>query len=306
MKLGCPEHIDRDCWCDLLDKEKGVVDYIHYMLDRTNTLFEYDGLPETIPQWVLEEMLQVNGFACIAEEKGELYAFAGGLGGQAYSPYYLPTFCIVANPALKLSKTFYIDKDCVILKNDTTISGLIPMFSRYAVQMVENDVSIRCAQINSRSMAVLSASTESEREGAEIYMRDLEAGKLGIIGEQTAIGDGIRLQSATKSINYLTQHIELQQYLKASWFNEIGLNSNYNMKRESVSVAEIQMNDDALLPLIDDMLNCRKRGVEKINKMFGTNITVDRAGAWKLKYEEATAKPDDKEGSGNAYGTVIE
>ena len=41
------------------------------------------------------------------------------------------------------------------------------------------------------------------------------------------------------------------------------------------------MNEDALLPLVDDMLKCRKDGLEKINKMYGTNITVDLSSSWK-------------------------
>ena len=35
------------------------------------------------------------------------------------------------------------------------------------------------------------------------------------------------------------------------------------------------MNEDALFPLIDDMLKQRQVGVDAINAMFGTNITVE-------------------------------
>ena len=34
------------------------------------------------------------------------------------------------------------------------------------------------------------------------------------------------------------------------------------------------MDEDVLLPLIDDMLHERQIGLEKVNAMFGTNITV--------------------------------
>ena len=40
------------------------------------------------------------------------------------------------------------------------------------------------------------------------------------------------------------------------------------------------MNEDALLPLLDDMLENRKIGIEKINKMFGLNIEVDFSSSW--------------------------
>lgn len=40
------------------------------------------------------------------------------------------------------------------------------------------------------------------------------------------------------------------------------------------------------MPIIDDMLENRKRGVEQINSMFGTNISVRKSSAWKIKQEE--------------------
>ena len=52
------------------------------------------------------------------------------------------------------------------------------------------------------------------------------------------------------------------------------------MKREAINTSESQMNNDALLPFIDDMKICRENAIEKINKMFGTNISVKYNSAW--------------------------
>ena len=72
----------------------------------------------------------------------------------------------------------------------------------------------------------------------------------------------------------LTNLIEYHQYLKAGLFNELGLNSNYNMKRESINSNESQLNDDMLHPLIDDMLARRREALEEVNAMFGLNVSV--------------------------------
>ena len=90
--------------------------------------------------------------------------------------------------------------------------------------------------------------------------------------------------------NGIIQLIELQQYLKASWFNEIGLNTNFNMKREYLSAEEIAANTDVLLPLVDDMLECRQKALEKINAMFGTNISVTKNSSWDNKSRESEAE----------------
>jgi hypothetical protein len=90
--------------------------------------------------------------------------------------------------------------------------------------------------------------------------------------------------------------IEYQQYLKASWFNEIGLNANYNMKREKLSTTESQMNNDALLPLVEDMLESRRQCIEKVNAMFGTEISVDFASSWEKLVEEIEAESNQLDG----------
>ena len=283
---------------DFNDKELALRHYLVYMLNRTQKIFEYKGLPDTIPKRMLEFLLQVNGFACITKVKGDLYAFRGGLGGEP-DPYYRPTLCVVANPALKFDKTLKIDEDCVILRNDSFLYGLVPLFTRYASAMVENDISFRMASINTRIQAILSAPDDATKDAAELYLKDVADGKLGAI-QVNAFLDGITATPMTTSIRTFTDLIEYQQYLKASWYNEIGLNANYNMKREKLSTTESQMNNDALLPLVDDMLESRRVGLEKINEMFGTNITVEFASSWEKLVEEMEAELSERsEGEGN-------
>ena len=80
--------------------------------------------------------------------------------------------------------------------------------------------------------------------------------------------------------------IELKQYIKANWYMDLGINANYNMKREAINENEATLNEDALIPLIDDMLECRKKAIEKINNMFGYNIAIDFSSAWKKLKKE--------------------
>ena len=270
---------------DFTDKENCIRNYMQYMFNRTQRIFEYKDLPDTIPQRMLEFLLQINGFACICKVKGDLYAMRAGLGGEP-DAYYRPTIATVANPALNFDKTLEIGKDCVVLRNDSFLLGLTSLFSRYATAMTENDLSFRMISINTRIQDLLSAPDDNTKAAAEQFLKDVEAGKLGVIASNEFL-DGIKAQPmAGKNQRMFTDLIEYQQYLKASWFNEIGLNANYNMKREKLSTTESQMNNDALLPLVDDMLESRRKGLEEINEMFGTHITVEFASSWEKLLEE--------------------
>lgn len=298
--LGNDPSATVDCNCDLLDKPSSIFNYIQYMFDRTNCMFRYSGLPDTIPEPMLEYMLQVYGSVAIIEHEGEVYAMRCHFGGPP-DPYYRPTQAVVANPALGLSDTYRVvnylppfDKTtwesmprCVRFLNDSQIQGLVPLFARYATQMTENDISIRSAQINLRQQTVVVADNGPEIESAKQYMDALESGRLSVIAKRP-FTEGIKVMNgASANSNTVIQLIELQQYLKASWYNEIGLNSNFNMKRQYMSADEVNSSADIMLPLIDNMFESRKMAVEAINKEFGLNITVEKDSAWEKKQLQA-------------------
>ena len=276
---------------DFRKKEDCTSQHVAYMLNRTHTMFRWENLPDTIPERVLELYLQIRGNCCFYEHEGKLYVFTGGLGGQP-NVYYMPTIYTIANPALNISKNLKIDEECVVIPNDTMYLGLLPLLTRYATAITETELSILMANINSRVFDLISASDDRTKASAEKFLQDVIDGKLGIIAENAFL-DGIRAQTyGTTGTNVLTNLIELEQYFKASWFNEIGLNANYNMKRESINAGESQLNNDALLPLVDDMLRCRQLGAERVNAMFGTDIRVSLASAWEDNQEEIDAEQD--------------
>lgn len=283
---------------DFRDKKNNIHQSMMYMFMRTQSMFKWEGLPDTIPAEYLELYIQINGFACVGKYHDELYAFWGGLGGTP-DVYYNPTICTVANPALNMSKEYKIDEDCVIVRNDTFYRGLVPLFQKYASQLAENELSLNMASINTRIQSAISAGDDTTKESAEKFISDLIDGKYGVIADNAFLESLKTLPlNTTTSTNTLGDLIEYEQYLKASWFNELGLNANYNMKREALNSAESSINDDILFPLVDEMLRQREEGAEKINAMFGTNISVALASSWSdnKKEEEAEIEAVEAEG----------
>ncbi len=58
------------------------------------------------------------------------------------------------------------------------------------------------------------------------------------------------------------------------------------MKKAYINTTEVSISDDILLPFCDDMLKQRKQAVEKINDMFGLDISVDYDSSWKINESE--------------------
>ena len=281
------------------DKDKVFENYCRYTFTRTQSMFTYEGLPDTIPVQWLESYLQRNGSCCIAEHEGKLYAFLGNAGGEP-DEYYQPTTYTVANPALNLSKTFDIGVDCVYCKNDYEALGLVPLISRYCGLMTENLLTVRLSDINMRMMNLLSAPDDNTLQSTKQYLKDLEEGKLGVVGE-TPFFEGLKLQSkGVGNGDYMIQFIELQQYLKGSMYNELGINANFNMKREALSGQEVALNDDALMPLIDDMLKHRRAMCDELNEMFGLEVSVDYGSTWHSNVVEKQLVSEEELGADSA------
>lgn len=278
------------------DKQTIFDYYCRYTFTRTQSMFVYEGLPDSIPVKWLEYYLQRNGSCCIAKHNGELYALIGSAGGEP-DEYYQPTKYIVANPALKLSKEYTIGEDCVYCKNDFLGIGLVPLVSRYCGLMAENVLTIRQSDVSMRNMFLLSAPDDNTLQSTKHFIDELEAGRMSVVGDN-AFFDGVKMQSSSHGNgDYMIQFIELQQYLKGSMYNELGLNANFNMKREALSGDEIAMNDDALMPLIDEMLKQRREFVGQLNDMFGLDISVDFGSTWHSNVVEKAIVADEEYGA---------
>lgn len=276
-----------------MNKKESAKAYYRYLLARVSRMFQYKGLPDSIPHEILDRYLMNNGIACIAKVNGKLYCFYGNAGGPQ-DEYYRPTQFIVSNPHIPMpegkgfSANIQIfgepsdstDYEGVLIRNDTEWQGLYPMLARYSFLLAENTLTIRTADVLLRITALLSAPTDKERAAADEFIANLEDGKLSTIGENPFF-DGVRMQSPpSNNGSYLTQFIELQQYLKGSLYNELGLSANYNMKREAIGKGESTLDEDALLPLCDDMLLARREDLKKVNDLFGTDISVEFSSSW--------------------------
>ena len=276
------------------DKDTAVTEFIANTLAKTKSMFEYEGLPDSIPQKELERLLQTTGNAFVTSVDGVLYALSGGKGGEP-DVYGRATLYTVANPALKLNKTYDIQKDGVLIENDSNGESLLPLIGRYAVLYTDGLISLNTASVLTRITMLISASDDKTKQSAEEFLRKIQDGEFSIIGEN-AFFKGVNMQTApTTNSVYITQLIELIQYYKASMYNELGLNANYNMKRERLNLGEVSMNVDVLLPYVDNMLKERQNAVEKINEMFDTEISVKLASSWGLERDNYNALAADLE-----------
>lgn len=266
------------------NKDTAVMAFIENTLAKTQAMFVYEGLPDTVPAEELERLLQTEGNAFFAKVEGDVYALSGAAGGEP-DPYNRPTIYTVANPALKLNKSYKIGVDGIFIKNDTNGNSLLPIIGKFAVLYTDGIISLNTASILTRITMLISASDDKTKQSADEFLKKILDGDFSVIGEN-AFFKGVNMQTAaTSNTQYITQLVELVQYYKANMLNELGLNANYNMKRERLNTGEVAMNVDVLLPYVDNMLHERQKALKQVNEMFGTEINVRLGSSWYLEHE---------------------
>ena len=250
-----------------------------YTLAKTLSMFDYEGLPDTIPEKELERILQENGFAFIYQWDNDIIAFNGSLSGDV-DYYNNQTEINITNNKTRKNKTVPLNEGVLILNDDYKL-GILKLINKYNTLINENEISIIMANFNNRVQKILSASDDNTKASAKQYLDKVIAGELAIIGESPFLQD-LKVQgSSVSNAQSFSDMIELNQYFKASLLNELGIQANTNNKKERLINAEVEQNKELLYPLVNNMYNNRIEAVQAINDKFGLNVSVEYGSVWK-------------------------
>ena len=271
--------------------------YIGYMFNRTLMIFKWNDLPDEMTSFDMEKFTQLKGFTLFIKDEKDGNRFYV-LDGSVYDNItwnYEPSKSLIVNPALNgLKQKYELGKDAILIRNDYNRIGLYPIFEKNALDIANTDISIRYAQFNTRFKTLFVGQDDNGIESLNGLIEKVWKGEkpVGIVAEdlyKKSI-DGVSYNNGQS--NDIQSLISLKQYQLAQFYIELGINANYNMKPEFVSSSEFKMNNDALVPLIDQMLECRKEACEKINKLFGLNISVELDSTWKKIFTEVKNQID--------------
>lgn len=286
----------------ITNKQQNLYDYLRSIINRTLSMFEYDGLPDTLKSSIMEDQLQENGYTVIFKYQNNLYSNVAGLGGREKSPYNEPTTALINVPALNFNQTLTINKDCVLIKNDDLMVGLLPTILKHGTLSIENEITMLLADYNARIQTLISAGTDQTIQDAQNYINQIIDGNLSVIGESAFYQDLKTHNPSQNAKENFQDLIAYQQFIKSDLYNELGLSSLNNMKKERLITSEVDSESDQIFPLVDNMLRNRQEGVKMVNKLFNGKINVDFGSTWKDKADsrntpDQTKQPTEQEQS---------
>ena len=239
------------------------------LFERVMKLFVWENTGDLKPKEI-EQRLILNGHCGIANYQGELTAFYGSFYGVTkYMDEW--TNYIVRCPIYTAEKK--IGTDVVVIDNNSLRNPTFELVHHYATMLDHTEVSLIKCLINTRdSGGVPIASTEKQKASIKEYQNQIFNGKYGVV---TDVGNlGITYAgSDRKTQQDLIDIMETREKLIKSFYSDIGVRSAFE-KRNNTVQAEVEADTSLLLLNLADMLRCREKACEEVNKLFGTNWSV--------------------------------
>lgn len=239
------------------------------LFERLMRLFIWEGTGNLEPKEI-EERVLMAGHCGIAKYKGKPTAFFGSFFGvTVYQDEW--TGYNVHSPIY--SNTFKIDKNIAIINNNSLRNPSLEHVNHYAKLLAHADVTLMMQMVQARdSGGVPTAQNQKAKESLLQYQKDVYNGKLATVSDLAGIG--VNFLGADRHTNLDINSVwDVRTKLLKAFYADIGVRATFD-KRSNAVVDEITSDSSMLLYNVSDMLEERKKGAEKVNKLFGTNWSV--------------------------------
>lgn len=278
MKTKCKKYYDNNT-------------HLNNMMIVSMSTWEYDGLPDTLPAWLIETILQTEGTCGVTEINGNLYTGTGGFCGDVIN--FLPTEYQITNIGVG-SKTGKIGEDFVVGFNNSTRTPEWQIM-QFADILTEIDTSERCNLLFSRFLRIPKVNDTKEKSAVEQAVKAIMDGRFEALVSKNVLEKIVETGSPDNQFLDLVdvKEVDKLQYLNQYRDNIVkrfyqtygqGLQSTNKLAQQTSD--EIHGNDAVSMIYVLDKLRHRKRFVGEINKKWNTNISVDLSEAWRDQRDE--------------------
>lgn len=290
---------------DVADVAEGYNYWTWKLLNICLDIFQYDGLPSTLPQREIESNLMLTGHCFVFPHKGELVTSVTTIYG--FDKYYNPTRATYAQAVLGSRSDINIEDYAIIYNsslkdnvlNIKSDSSLLTFIQRYARQLADIESTINIYITNMRLTSIPVATNDNIKGSIRRFFDMLSLGKKEIVVDTPIIESFRNVDITAHSTNdTLTDLLQCRDKILEMFYRDIGVKFRNN-KRANMTESEIESDNQVLLISLDDMLKQRELGVADVNDKYGTNISVSINDRFKVKEEvidnESSGLSENKE-----------
>ena len=255
---------------------KNNVTYLHYyylLKELAINMYKWEGLPDTIDERFLELTLFENGYGVYFNDDviGNLFLQCT-IGGQL-NLYRIPINRMAYSVGNNSYHKYLTEKDSVIVFNNylhTTTHISIDMFA----QKLHNISRTIDVNINAQKTPILITCDDKQKITFKNTYQQYEGNEPFIFGYKGF--DKEAFQVLQTDAPFVADKLSIE---KNRIWNEamlfLGINNNNMDKKERQISDEVNSNLEQITMSRMVGLNSRKQGADQINRMFGTNISVE-------------------------------
>lgn len=260
-------------------QESGLSRYFErYLIQKLISVFKFEGLPDYWSKDYFLYTLFVFGYVTVFNtDKFGIIPQHCSLAG--YDVFYRPNKCLVANPLINKTLELKIGYNCELVKMQPDYCGAWDIISYYADLMALASESIAVNLINSKFAYVFAADSKTGAESLKKLYDEIAGGKPAAFADKNLFKeDGS--PSWVMFINNLRQNyiggdlLEDLAKIDSRFNTDIGIPNVNIAKNSGVSDSEVMSNNVDTKSKASLWLETIQDGVNKVNDMFGLDISV--------------------------------
>lgn len=258
--------------------------YLEYFINLVTSYFVWENLPETIDNRFIERNLYKNGHVCFYKDDEIGLTVQRGVFSHGLDCYDNPThyqFSMLKNNK-KVKLCWYNDvfeeDNGIIIGNNVSYQGIEHWLHLFAQKLADIEATIEINRLSQMTPYIILTDEEMELSVQQflqkLYSHEpyIKVRKPKSV-EQQPISELITILNTNAPYLLDKLHDEKQRIIN-QFLTVIGINNNAVDKAERLVKAEATSNNALIQASIQTMLETRQLACERINKMFGTDISV--------------------------------
>ena len=274
--------------------------YIRYLLKRAMAMLDIK-IPKEWNAAYFKYVLYAMGFvAVINSPTYGVVCQQATLSG--YDIYYSPARIIVTNPHMTGGRgngTYRIGDNCEIIKLQPDFSGVLDICRIHAERLAWMHEALVMNLANSKLAYVLLADNKALAETLKTLFDEIQTGKPAVAATSRLIDPKTGQKKWDSFSNNIKQNyiaVELLQNMRQTlndFDSFLGIPSANQDKRERMVEAEVTSNRIEADTLLDVMYQSVLDGVERVNEMFGAQLSTPLSVRKRYEVEEVQTNGAD-------------
>ena len=248
--------------------------YFYRLMLLSKSLFKWNNLPNNINEKWIEKYLFEDGNCIFYKDplKGFMVTRFATCGKLNY--YDEPTLVRPYATDLYDTPELINEDECIIIRNNDDSIPTFPTIQMYSAKLTNVDRTID-TNVEAMKMPIIVKCTDKQKLSLKQAMKKRDQNEPVIYADKDLNTEEIKVLKTDAPIVFPQLQVQ-----KMNIWNEcltyLGINNANTDKKERLISNEVDANDQLVEACGDIMLKARKEACERINKLFGTNISVER------------------------------